>query len=165
MRANDIIQDAQIQTGDVKLLKEADVVLSKSPFVPVKEMKRLFNLYSDNIYITDPSRKNMYLDGSAMLGLGPSTFGFGTLSVGQGGAVPESKETLSYLYRNEALDNLDALQAELKFILKQGEAGKTEDMQDLRTYMKKLLDSFDKYLKTLPEADVGQASRYADMKK
>ena len=61
----------------------------------------------------------MYLDGSAMLGVGKSTFGFGTLSVGSGGASPESKDTETYLYRNEVLDNVDALTAELKYLLKQ----------------------------------------------
>eukprot|EP00960_Hanusia_phi_P045326 757165-Hanusia_phi.AAC.3 len=115
LQAQRLLQE--IQSEDFSQLKEADQVLSRGPFVPAKEMKRLFNLYSDNIYATDPSRKNMYLDGSAMLGLGPSTFGFGPLSVGQGGAVPENRETLTYL--NEALDNFDALQAELKFVLKQ----------------------------------------------
>eukprot|EP00960_Hanusia_phi_P069871 767182-Hanusia_phi.AAC.2 len=89
---------------------------------------------SDNIYITDPSRKNMYLDGSAMLGLGPSTFGFGTLAGEQYRRTERRLHTCDVLlrgseavllrgdvhrYRNEALDNLDALQAELKFVLKQ----------------------------------------------
>lgn len=74
----------------------------------------MLNAYSDNIYTTDTSRRNMYLDGAAMLQQGQSTFGFGTFSAGPGGAVPLPGESMTYLYRNEALDNVDALQAELR---------------------------------------------------
>jgi hypothetical protein len=52
----------------------------------------------------------MYLDGSAMLGQGKTTFGFGTFSAGPGGAVPLPGESMTYLYRNEVLDSVDALQ-------------------------------------------------------
>jgi hypothetical protein len=90
-----------IESNDLNSWREASKTLGQKPFTPNKELKRLFNAYSDNIYFSDPSRKNMYLDGSAMLGAGTSTYGFGTLSVGAGGASPESKDTFTYLYRNE----------------------------------------------------------------
>jgi len=100
-----------IESGDIESWKEAVAVLKRKPFTPTNELKRLFNAYTDNIYFSDSSRKNMYLDGSAMLGAGKSTFGFGTLSVGSGGASPEAKDTFTYLYRNEVLNNIDALTA------------------------------------------------------
>jgi hypothetical protein len=91
-----------IESSELASWKKANAILGVKPFAPTKELKRLFNAYSDNIYFDgNSSRKNMYLDGSAMLGQAKSTFGFGTMAVGAGGASPESKDTMTYLYRNE----------------------------------------------------------------
>ena len=91
-----------IESAELASWRKAKAVLGSKPFAPSKELKRLFNAYSDNIYFDgSSSRRNMYLDGSAMLGQAKSTFGFGTLAVGAGGASPESKDTMTYLYRNE----------------------------------------------------------------
>jgi hypothetical protein len=37
-------------------LRKADSSLSAAPFVPAKELKRVLNAYSDNIYTDDTSR-------------------------------------------------------------------------------------------------------------
>eukprot|EP00281_Chroomonas_sp_CCMP1168_P023542 CAMPEP_0206229430 /NCGR_PEP_ID=MMETSP0047_2-20121206/9701_1 /ASSEMBLY_ACC=CAM_ASM_000192 /TAXON_ID=195065 /ORGANISM="Chroomonas mesostigmatica_cf, Strain CCMP1168" /LENGTH=234 /DNA_ID=CAMNT_0053652745 /DNA_START=263 /DNA_END=967 /DNA_ORIENTATION=- len=152
--------EAQLKTEDMKAWKEADVVLSQKPFTPAKELKRILNAYSDNIYTSDTSRRNMYLDGSAMLGQGKSTFGFGTLSVGAGGATPLTGETMTYLYRNEALNNVDALQAELKYLIKQREAGKEEGTEDLFKYLSEAQKSLGQYLSGLNQEDVKKAQEY-----
>jgi len=149
-----------IESEDLDSWRVANSALTKKPFTPTNELKRLFNAYTDNIYFSDSSRKNMYLDGSAMLGVGKSTFGFGTLSVGSGGASPESKDTETYLYRNEVLDNVDALTAELKYLLKQADAGVEESTDDLFLYLRQSRENFNKYLANIPDADLQQARKY-----
>jgi hypothetical protein len=52
-----------IQAGDLDSWREANLALARKPFFPTKELKRLFNAYTDNIYFSDSSRRNMYLDG------------------------------------------------------------------------------------------------------
>mmetsp|Transcript_16490 Transcript_16490/g.32561 ORF Transcript_16490/g.32561 Transcript_16490/m.32561 type:complete len:295 (+) Transcript_16490:182-1066(+) len=149
-----------LASGSMDQWKAADIVLSQKPFAPSKELKRVLNAYSDNIYTTDTSRRNKYLDGAAMLGQGQSTFGFGTLSVGAGGASPLTGETMTYLYRNQALENVDALQAELKYLIKQRKAGKEEDTADLFKYLQVSQDSLNKYLSGLNQEDVQLAKNY-----
>ena len=56
-----------IEANNLDSWRDASSVLRQKPFTPTKELKRLFNAYTDNIYFSDASRKNMYLDGSAML--------------------------------------------------------------------------------------------------
>jgi len=149
-----------IESDDLDSWREASKFLGQKPFTPTKELKRLFNAYSDNIYFSDPSRKNMYLDGSAMLGAGTSTYGFGTLAVGAGGASPESKDTFTYLYRNEVLNNVDALAAELAYLIRQSDAGVEEADEDLFLYLKRARDNFDKYLANIPDEDLQKARNY-----
>jgi len=52
-----------IEAGDLDSWREANLALARKPFFPSKELKRLFNAYTDNIYFSDSSRRNMYLDG------------------------------------------------------------------------------------------------------
>jgi hypothetical protein len=52
-----------IEAGDLDSWREANLALARKPFFPTKELKRLFNAYTDNIYFSDSSRRNMYLDG------------------------------------------------------------------------------------------------------
>lgn len=155
---------AEVETGGTAGWESALAALSRAPFDPPTEMKRMLNAYSDNIYTSDLSRRNMYLDGSAMLGLGPSTFGFGTLSVGNGGAAPTTDETLAYLYRNEALGGADALRAEIRFLLQQRAKGIEEDTGDMLKYLKTTQDSLRQYLALLPKDDVAAARAYVAMK-
>lgn len=152
--------ESGIESGDTGDWNKASILLKQKPFTPTKELKRLFNAYTDNIYFSDSSRKNMYLDGSAMLGAGQSTFGFGTFSVGNGGASPESKDTFTYLYRNEVLNNVDALVAELAYLIKQAEAGVDESTDDLMLYLKQARDNFNKYLDNIPAQDLQKARNF-----
>ena len=92
--------------------------------------------------------------------MGKSTFGFGTLAVGSGGASPESKDTETYLYRNEVLNNVDALTAEVAYLVKQADAGIQESSDDLFLYLRTALENFDKYLANIPDRDLDQARAY-----
>ena len=60
-----------IEANNLDSWRDASSALRQKPFTPTKELKRLFNAYTDNIYFSDASRKNMYLDGSAMLVCAP----------------------------------------------------------------------------------------------
>jgi len=131
-------------------LADAAAIAGGKPFLPARNLKRILNAYSDNIYTSDQSRKNMYLDGSAMLGMGTSTVGFGTFSVGAGGASPESAETMTYLYRNQIIDNCDALAAELRYLVQQDGVDMHESREDLLKYLSAAREAFASYLASLP---------------
>lgn len=66
----------------------------------------------------------------------------------------------SPFHRNEALGNVDALQAELKYLIKQREAGKEESTSDLLQYLADARKSLDLYLSGLNQEDVNLAKNY-----
>ncbi|CAN0143764.1 unnamed protein product, partial [Phaeothamnion confervicola] len=64
-----------------------------------REFKKTFNRYSDNIYMApDDDRANDYLDG---------------------GATPDSRQTMQYLLRNDALGHIEDLSAEVAYLLRE----------------------------------------------
>ena len=70
--------------------------LAREPFAPKSSLKKVFNMYSDNIYYTKGSqRANAYLGG---------------------GAVPSTGQTNAYLQRNVFIDNIDLIRSELTFL-------------------------------------------------
>merc|ERR1712216_775570 len=75
-------------------------------------------------------------------------------------ASPESKDTETYLYRNEVLNNVDALTAEVAYLVKQADAGIEESSDDLFLYLRTALENFDKYLANIPDRDLDQARAY-----
>ncbi|KAH8050736.1 hypothetical protein JL721_11310 [Aureococcus anophagefferens] len=68
------------------------------PAFEKKNFKRAFNAYSDNVYYerSDPDRANLYL---------------------LGGTPASNKQTIQYLHRNDALDNVEKLQSEIDYLL------------------------------------------------
>jgi len=116
-------------------------ILSQVPFDKTS-FKRIFNAFADNIYYekSDPDRANAYL---------------------LGGAVPSNKQTIQYLYRNDALDNIEQLRSELSFLLnEQGEGGDANDITDALNYHDKATTAFTSYLALIPEADIRDARNY-----
>jgi len=105
-------------------------VLEKPPFER-KAFKKVFNAYADNIYYADPDRANLYL---------------------LGGATPTNKQTIQYLYRNEALDNIEQLKDELTFLMKDGGSP-----DDALAYHDKATAALKSYLGLVPKAEYDEA--------
>lgn len=84
-----------VASADRSECRRVAAVLALAPFEK-QSFKRIFNAYSDNIYYSNPDRANAYL---------------------LGGAPPTTKQTIQYLYRNQALDNIELLRGELNDIV------------------------------------------------
>lgn len=156
----ELIEDSELDSW-----REANKALSKKPFTPTKELKRLFNAYTDNLYVLGASSDSIFGSASkqidALGSLGKSNNNLGSLGfVGSGEAAPDSKDTLTYLYRNEVLTNVDALTAELAYLIKQADAGVEESTDDLFMYLKRSQENFDKYLANIPKKDLAKARSY-----
>ena len=89
-------------------------------------------MLADNIYYSDPDRANLYL---------------------AGGAVPKNEQSLAYLLRNDILSNLEALQAEIAFQLKERKSGNSLDLDDLYQYSEDAKGSMSKYLDLVPPVE------------
>jgi len=104
-------------------------LLTTGPFA-VKEFKRIFNAYADNIYYSSGSSEaNAYL---------------------LGGATPSTRQTNQYLLRNEALKQIGELVDELEYQLKQPADQRETDVA--LEYLDNALAVFDEYL-SLASAD------------
>jgi hypothetical protein len=86
--------------------REANTIVQQPKYDKIA-FKKTFNSFSDNIYYGDPDRANLYLGG---------------------GATPKTEQSLAYLLRNEILTNIEALQAELEYLLKESDNSDTEDL-------------------------------------
>lgn len=93
--------------------------------------KKIFNSFADNIYYGDPDRANLYLGG---------------------GTTPKSEQSLAYLLRNDILTNLEALQAELEYLIKE-----TDDTADLFEYSSFANVAMKKYLGNVSPAEMDKA--------
>jgi hypothetical protein len=71
-----------------------------------------------------------------------------------GGAVPKNDQTLAYLLRNDILNNIQNLQAELDDLLT---PTTTDDNEDLVLYAKACKTAMDKYLTLVPPNEMKQA--------
>jgi hypothetical protein len=99
--------------------------------------KKIFNAYGDNIYYSDPDRANVYLGG---------------------GATPRNEQSLAYLLRNDLLTNIEYLQAEVAYLLKDSTpAFEKEHPDDLYMYAKAAQTAMSKYMELVPPAEVVQA--------
>ncbi|KAJ8603166.1 hypothetical protein CTAYLR_004604 [Chrysophaeum taylorii] len=99
-----------------------------------QSFKRTFNAYSDNIYYSDPDRANVYL---------------------LGGTPPSNQQTIQYLHRNDALDNIEQLRSELDYLILEQQT----DVSDALAFHAKAVDAFDAYLALAPDADLKAAER------
>lgn len=96
------------------------------------EFKKIFNAYGDNIYYSDPDRANAYLGG---------------------GATPKNEQTLAYLQRNEILTNVEDLQAEIAYLLK----NRDESPEDAVSLAKNASQAMRRYLEVVPPSELREA--------
>jgi hypothetical protein len=113
-------------------LDEAMKILNK-PYFEKLIFKRTFNAFADNIYYSDPDRANAYLGG---------------------GAVPKNEQSIAYLLRNDILTNLENLQAEVAYLLKEMKAGNELETEDLYLYSNICKDGMVKYLELVPPIEI-----------
>eukprot|EP00587_Corethron_hystrix_P006760 CAMPEP_0113315700 /NCGR_PEP_ID=MMETSP0010_2-20120614/11266_1 /TAXON_ID=216773 ORGANISM="Corethron hystrix, Strain 308" /NCGR_SAMPLE_ID=MMETSP0010_2 /ASSEMBLY_ACC=CAM_ASM_000155 /LENGTH=277 /DNA_ID=CAMNT_0000172259 /DNA_START=279 /DNA_END=1113 /DNA_ORIENTATION=+ /assembly_acc=CAM_ASM_000155 len=134
-RLNDLVH---LSNGEG--LEEASTVLAKEVFTKVG-FKRTFNAYGDNIYYTDPDRANLYLGG---------------------GAAPTSEQTTAYLTRNEILTNIEALQAEVEYLLKikKGIIKDEYVTEDLFDYAEKASKGMARYLSGIPPNEMAAVRKF-----
>eukprot|EP00978_Attheya_sp_CCMP212_P004851 scaffold10665_cov46-Attheya_sp.AAC.2 len=122
-------------------LAKANEILSGPQFEKLGFKKR-FNAFADNIYYSDPDRANAYLGG---------------------GAVPKNEQSIAYLLRNDILTNLEALQAEVAYLIKEqnkidnGETSEPLDTVDLYTYAQIAKDGMKTYLDLVPPPEIKMA--------
>ena len=110
---------------------EALKILQQSQYEKTA-FKRIFNSFADNLDDGDPDRANLYLGG---------------------GTTPKSEQSLAYLLRNEILTNLEALQAELEYLLKEKET----DTEDLFKYSSNANSAMKDYLSNVSPYEMGKA--------
>ncbi|CAN0542830.1 unnamed protein product, partial [Ectocarpus sp. 12 AP-2014] len=100
------LDEVESNLKDPRLFGAALTILQAQDFQK-KDIKRVFNAYSDNIYyLPDSERENKYL---------------------QGGATPSSRQTLQYLLRNDVIDNVEALTAEISYLIRERDSGGEAD--------------------------------------
>ena len=68
--------------------------------------------------------------------------------------------THTHTHTLQVLNNVDALSAELAYLIKQADAGVPESNDDLFMYLEKAMDNFDKYLSNIDKQDVAKAREY-----
>lgn len=123
--------------ADQKLLSDSAgwdallTVVSSGPFEP-RESARLFNAYSDNIYYRSDSAE-------ANIGL-------------LGGTTPSTAQTKQYLWRNEALTQIEELCDEIKY--QKGLAAEKRETIVAEKNLKDAIKAFDEYFKLAPEDDL-----------
>ena len=114
--------------------KEARRILAQPKYEKLA-FKKIFNAYGDNIYYSDPDRANVYLGG---------------------GASPKSEQSMAYLLRNDVLTNVENLQAELDYLMKDSTPA-DESTEDLLEYAKTIKTAMDKYLSIVPPNELQKA--------
>mmetsp|Transcript_8224 Transcript_8224/g.12239 ORF Transcript_8224/g.12239 Transcript_8224/m.12239 type:complete len:275 (-) Transcript_8224:128-952(-) len=125
-------------------LDEAQKVLSGKSYEKIN-FKRSFNMFADNIYYTDPDRANAYLGG---------------------GATPRNEQSIAYLVRNDILNNLESLQAEVSYLIKERNSGEEKlETDDLYEYSRKISKGFQDYLALVPPAEIEAAMEMIRMEK
>jgi len=121
-----------VMVKDGEGLNKANDILNKPQFEEFK-FKKIFNAFGDNIYYSDPDRANAYLGG---------------------GAVPKNEQSIAYLLRNDILTNLENLQAEVAYLIKERKAGNELEIEDLYLYTDICKDGMVKYLELVPPAEI-----------
>ena len=140
----DAVNEMVHQDDKTAALSNADDILSKPQFQKIA-FKKTFNAFADNIYYSDPDRANAYLGG---------------------GAVPKNEQSIAYLLRNDILTNVESLQAEVKYLIKEqkkissGEETGPLETDDLYEYAKTASVSMKKYLDLVPPAELELGKKY-----
>jgi hypothetical protein len=99
--------------------------------------RHMFMNSADNIYYSDPDRANAYLGG---------------------GAVPKNEQSIAYLLRNDVLTNVENLQAEVAYMIKEQKAGNPLETEDLYLYAKICKEGMVKYLELVPPGEMKLAA-------
>ncbi|CAN0161876.1 unnamed protein product, partial [Hapterophycus canaliculatus] len=143
-----LLDEIEGDLKDPRRFGDALAILQTQDFQK-KDIKRVFNAYSDNIYyLPDSDRENKYL---------------------QGGASPTSRQTIQYLLRNDVIDNVEALTAEVAYLIREREEADSRedgsapdtDEKDLRLYLGKCKAGFDKYLGMVFQYEIDEATEMA----
>ena len=100
-----------------------------------KNLKKLFNRYSDNIYYTEPEKANIYL---------------------AGGAVPDSQQTQRYLLRNDILTYMDNVKEDFKALKADVDFQTIADSED---DMRELQEALQAYLQSINQEDLVTARK------
>lgn len=129
--------DKLLHSDDLSGLEEANQILSQKSFIKL-EFKKIFNAFADNIYYSDPDRANAYLGG---------------------GAIPKNEQSIAYLIRNDILTNLENLQAEVIYLLKEKKARNPLDTSDLFEYSKLCADGMQKYIELVSPMEIEMATK------
>jgi len=116
-------------------LSDSQEILKQSKWDKVS-FKRVFNAFADNIYYIDPDRANLYL---------------------MGGATPKNEQSIAYLLRNDILTNIEALQAEVDYWMKEKANGGEVETEDLFTYSQQAKDGIVKYLELVSPLELKMA--------
>jgi len=126
------------QNKDASSWKKAAGILANPKFEKLN-FKKIFNAYGDNIYYNDPDRANVYLGG---------------------GATPKNEQSIAYLLRNDVLTNVENLQAELAYLLKDSTSSEDKEQpDDLLAYASSTKISMDKYLELVPPGQMKLAQQ------
>jgi hypothetical protein len=129
----------------LSIFTQIDTILSSSSSLLSNKLnfKKAFNAFADNIYYSDPDRANLYLGG---------------------GAIPKTSQSIAYLLRNEVLTTVEDMRAEVQYLLKELNSGKStvdEIVGESDVYeMSKLAnEGMKKYLDLVPpkELEVARA--------
>ncbi len=71
-----------------------------------------------------------------------------------GGAVPRNEQSIAYLIRNDILTNLENLQAEVAYVIKEIQGGNAIEMEDLLLYSETCKAGMVKYLELVPPIEI-----------
>lgn len=140
----DAVNELVHEDDKTAALSKADDILSKPQFQKIA-FKKTFNAFADNIYYSDPDRANAYLGG---------------------GAVPKNEQSIAYLLRNDILTNVESLQAEVTYLIKEqkkissGEQTGPLETDDLYEYANTASVSMKKYLDLVPPAELELGKKY-----
>mmetsp|Transcript_17075 Transcript_17075/g.20850 ORF Transcript_17075/g.20850 Transcript_17075/m.20850 type:complete len:295 (-) Transcript_17075:874-1758(-) len=130
--------DKLIHATDGSGLKDASIILKK-PQLEKIAFKKTYNAFADNIYYSDPDRANAYLGG---------------------GAIPKNEQSIAYLLRNDILTNLENLQAEVEYLLKEMDSGNPLETEDLFSYSKIIMSGMEQYIELVPPGEVKLAKEF-----
>lgn len=133
------LQQVNVLVKDPSQWKQAQQILAQSKYDKIP-FKKIFNAYGDNIYYSDPDRANVYLGG---------------------GATPRNEQSLAYLLRNEVLTSIEALRAELDYLLKDSTpASEKNETDDLFQYAKSATTNMNDYIKLVPPNEMQAAKEF-----
>jgi hypothetical protein len=134
------LQNYKSAVLNIKPLVEAQEILSNDNKYQKVIFKKIFNRYSDNIYYSDPERANLYL---------------------AGGAMPGTRQTEQYLFRNEALTAIENVKEDIRILLEKGEKVDIQEVDDGIDDCKEALMALQSYLKLADPMDVDTAKTIA----